>query len=470
MRERLERAARRAAVRADEVLGDALARRAGRRASPTSRSRADLAADVRASLCEHLLSRWYPRAVDREHGGFLSDMDWRWRPVGAQERLIVTQSRHVWTASRAAMLFPDDTALLGASRHGFAFLRDVLWDRERGGFHQRVARDGRPVPDERGRFVRTTYGVTFCIFACARHWAVTRDAAALALARDAGDWLDEHARDAEHGGWFSFLEPDGTVLRDGYGPDTAKDQNAMIHVLEAFTELYRVWPDARLRRRLEESLVLIRDRMLTPRGYLGRCFRADWTPVTWHDLPADVRGPHRHYHDHVNFGHDVETAMLFVEACAALGRPDDEVTIRAAKRLIDHALRTGWDDVEGGLADAGAYVDGSPRVTIVMPSKCWWSQAETLYALLLFGDLFPDDPLDYHGKFLRQWRYVQRWLVDHVRGGWYDFGLDRSPSARRAFKAHQWKECYHEVRALINVVERLEMAGTPELLPRSVRA
>jgi mannose/cellobiose epimerase-like protein (N-acyl-D-glucosamine 2-epimerase family) len=410
--------------------------------SPAARTA--LAVRMRASLRNELLAPWYPQAVDRDSGGFLSQFDYRWQPTGAQEKMIVTQARHVWTNARAARFFPGDTAFLSAAAHGFVFLRDRMWDGENGGFYWLVARNGVAKADERERIVKQAYGNAFGIYALAAYYDVSHDKEALRLAQEAFRWLDVHAHDPVYRGYFNYMERDGTPLRNGYHNDPPKDQNSSIHILEALTELYRVWPDPTLRDRLLEMLVLIRDRIRVDPGYLTLFASADWTPVSYRDSSDGVRQKN-HYYDHV-----------MLEASEALGLTADSATSRAAKQMVDHALRNGWDDTAGGFYDEGYYFKGRPHITITVDTKNWWAQAEGLNTLLMMADRYPDDPLRYDEKFLRQWQYIETYLIDHEYGGWYQGGLDREPQARTALKGQIWKAAYHDARAMMNVIRRLE--------------
>jgi mannobiose 2-epimerase len=309
--------------------------------------------------------------------------------------------------------------------------------------------------DEPGRIVKQAYGNAFGIYALAAYYDVSHDDGALQLAQDAFRWLDAHAHDPVYRGYFNYMERDGTPLRGGYRDDPPKDQNSSIHILEAFTELYRVWPDPILHDRLQEMLVLIRDRIRVNPGYLTLFAAADWTPVSYRDS-ADAVRQKNHYHDHVSFGHDVETAYLMLEASEALGIGGDSATARAAKQMVDHAVRNGWDDSVGGFYDEGYYLKGKQGITITLDTKNWWAQAEGLNTLLLMADRYPNDPLRYDEKFLKQWQYIDTYLIDHQYGGWYQGGLDKEPQARTALKGQIWKAAYHDGRALMNVVRRLE--------------
>jgi mannobiose 2-epimerase len=419
-------------------------------------ARRALAATLRRSLRQEVLAPLYPRALDREAGGFLSEFDYQWQPSGAQDKMIVTQARHVWTNARVADFFPEEKAAsLANARHGVAFLEKAMWDEQDGGFYWLVTRDGTPKAEPDGQIIKQAYGEGFAIYALAAYYAVSGDTTALRLARDAFNWLDRHAHDPVHRGYFNYLQRDGTPLRTGYQGTPPKDQNSSIHLLEAFTELYRVWPDPVLRDRLDEMLTLIRDTIRVEPGTLTLFSTADWQPISYRDSSAAVQKA-RHYFDHVSFGHNVETAYLMLEAADALGIPNDSATLRAGKQMVDHALRTGWDPKLAGLYDEGYYFPDRPGLTITVDTKAWWSQAEALNTLLLMADLYPEDPLRYQEKFLAMWSYIDRYLIDHEHGGWYEAGLDTDPDARTARKTQIWKAAYHEARALMNVIQRLE--------------
>jgi mannobiose 2-epimerase len=201
-------------------------------------------------------------------------------------------------------------------------------------------------------------------------------------------------------------------------------------------------------------LLLIRDRIVSERGYMNLFFTPEWEPVLYRDSTASVREEHYEI-DHVSFGHDVETAFLMLEASEALGLPVEDRTLPVARRMVDHALDTGFDHQVGGFYDRGYYMPDADTLTVILPTKNWWAQAEGLHTLLIMADLFPDDPRDYAALFRKQWEYVDRYLMDHVHGGWYSGGLDREPERKAMAKAHQWKASYHDGRALMRVLDRL---------------
>ena len=332
-----------------------------------------------------------------------------------------------------------------------------MWDKVNGGFYTLVDRRGN-VKDSPEK---TAYGNAFGIYASAAWYKASGDSSALQMAKDCFWWLEQHAHDPVLKGYYQNLQPDGTAVKRTTAMPSAstvwyKDQNSSIHLLEAFTELYNVWPDSLLKERLQEMLYLVRDVITTPRGSLTLFLQPDWRPVSFADSSEAVILKHRNI-DHISFGHDVETAYLMLEASHVLGMENDTATMKVARRMVDHALRNGWDKKRGGFYDEGYYFKNKNHITIIKDSKNWWSQAECLNTLLLMADYFPNDTVQYFEKFKKQWQYINAYIIDHQYGDWYEEGLDTRPEKKTALKGHIWKATYHQLRSLSNCVKRLRM-------------
>ena len=252
---------------------------------------------------------------------------------------------------------------------------------------------------------------------------MTQSEEALELAKWAFLWLEEHSYDAENGGYFPFMDREGRVVQEPYTVASTqrrtsmpfKDQNPTIHLLEAFTDLYHVWPDSLLRQRLIEQLEIVRDVITHPDGYMRLYFTPDWQVVSFRDSARELREANYHL-DHVTFGHDVETAYLMLEACEILGGMDCEPTLMVGKKMLDHSLAWGFDKEKGGFYERGYYFAGEDRLQIIDDRKNWWAQAEGLHTLLLFSQRFPEEK-QYQEAFQLQWDYIQQYLMDHEHGG-----------------------------------------------------
>ncbi|HEY6445803.1 MAG TPA: AGE family epimerase/isomerase [Acidobacteriaceae bacterium] len=418
-------------------------------AQPTRAEYLRLAGEVDRALHQDVLDVWFPRSIDREHGGFHSHYSRDWQRLPSDGKFSVFQGRMTWVASQVVMREP---ALRDEFRPtitlGLDFLEKTMWDRQDGGFYWGLDDDGRIVPQFSDG--KDLYGVGFCIYGAAAAYQATHDPRALALAQKGFQWADVHAHDRVNGGYFEWLERDGTPVVPhaadgtmveppmGVGPENYKSMNTHIHLLEAFTELYRVWPDATVRARVEELLGIVRDRIAVEPGAMNLYFTNAWRPI-----PGDD-----------SYGHDVETAYLMLETDELLHGKASDKTERMAKMLVDHALAYGWDAEHGGFYQYGAAF-GPPEDT----HKEWWVQCEGLNALLLMHERYGRENRVYFQRFLEQWAFIAHHTIDGENHGlWNLTTADGTPVILD--KGSIWKAAYHDSRAFWNVRDRLRrLAG-----------
>lgn len=432
--------------------------------SPTDK---ELSLEFKEALTVKLLHVWYPRIVDEKDGGYYTNFSFDWKLLPEQNKMIVSQARNLWTACKAAELFPEDPRYQKAADHGFIFLRDFMWDKKNGGFIWEVSKTGAKMYDSSQ--YKKAYGNAFAIYGLAAYNKLTGSVDALELAQKSFLWLEENVHDSENGGYYDWITENGiSYASENYDrhlfPAEAKnvewkDYNSSIHLMEAFAELYSVWPNPLLRKRLEEMLEIVRDIMTTEKGYLQMYFKSDWTVISFRDSSREVLNKNIYY-DHVTPGHDIETAYLLLETAHTLGNEHDAGTLGVAKKLVDHTLQTGFDTNYAGLVEIGYYFDPNGKMEILQDSKTWWAQVEGLNALLLFARLYPGEPI-YKEAFLKLWEYVKANFIDHEHGGWYSQGLDKQPQTKSSNKAQPWKSCYHTARGLMNCLKMLECQCPP---------
>ena len=406
-----------------------------------------LATEVESALHTDVLGVWFPRSVDKEKGGFHSHFtrDWQWAP--SDGKFSVFQGRMTWVASQVVLREPGmKDEFVPIARRGVDFLQNVMWDKQDGGFFWGLDDDGKITPDFTDH--KHLYGISFCIYGAAAAYKATGDPRALALAKDAFLWIDKHAHDAANGGYFEWLTrdgkpvipkaPDGQLETAPIGPSGYKSMNTHIHLLESLTELYQVWPDPSLRRRLEEMLHIVRDRICVEPGVMNLYFTPAWQPIP----------------DHDSYGHDVETAYLMLETDEVLHHQAEQKTERMAKMLVDHALAYGWDEKNGGFFGEGTAFGKAENT-----NKEWWVEVEGLNALLLMHERYGKQNPIYFQRFLAQWAFIRDHTIDAQYHGLYNLTTaDGTPISQD--KGSIWKAAYHDGRAFWNVSERLHrLAG-----------
>lgn len=409
-----------------------------------------IANEADANLRRHVVTQWFPRAMDTVRGGYRQNFGEDWSPIASDDRATVYQGRLTWLAAEAAHRYPAEAKLwVERSNHGITFLAEHMWDRQFGGFYWSLEATAPYAPDRAGE--KHMYGHAFGLYAAATNAHRTKNPRALKLAKDAFNWMEDHSHDAVNRGYVESISregnkqmtvPDGLARpssgeqpRDALGvPFGQKSMNCHIHILEALTALYEAWPDPKVRTRLEEVFLIVRDKVATVPGHLHLYFQADWTPV-----PRAI-----------SFGHDVETGFLLVEAATALGRPHDVRTWDVARMLVDQPLNAGWDDEHGGFFDESD-LDGK----LTRTDKIWWVEAEGLNALLLMHDKYGHETPRYWAAFTKQWDFIKGHMLDEQNGGWRSRVTAEGAAVPGLAKSNRWTEGYHQGRALMRVSDRL---------------
>jgi mannobiose 2-epimerase len=391
---------------------------------------------IERNLTERVIRFWFPRSIDRAHGGYLIGFGPAGEPRPEATKMIVTQARQLWFASRLLRSPYATPELRAAADHGFRFLRDVMWDRTHGGFLWELdATAGKVL-----RPHKHLYGQAFAIYALAEYARVTGSREALALALRAFTLIDAKAHDARHGGYREHFLQDWSLPpagENGYlgAPADLKLMNTHLHLLEAYTTLLRASASPAVRERLLE-LVAIETHGVVRAGWVASTdrHRQDWTPV----LEGDAA--------RVSYGHDIENVWLVADALDALGQPVAPYR-ELFREIFRYSRAHGFDEAAGGFFDSGPRNQPADR-----RHKVWWAQAEALVAALTMYELTGD--VQYVDVFEKTWRFVDTVQTDHVAGEWWDT-VDADGTPRRGNKGHAWKAAYHNGRALLEILERL---------------
>ena len=392
---------------------------------------------IAAELHANLLPFWRERCLDRERGGFVAEMGNDGSVRAEAAKGLVLNARLVWTF---AALYRElgDGRDLELARRAYEYLESRFRDRDHGGYVWRVDRDGRALDR-----TKKTYGQAFCIYALAEYHRATGDAGALAAARGAFEALERHAHDGRFGGYLEARAADWSPtpeLRLGDDdPIAAKSMNAHLHVLEAYTNLYRAWPDAAVAARVRELIELFGTRILAGGarggGHLDHFFDEAWTRRS----------------DTYTYGHDIEAVWLLAEAAAVLGDERLEREVRRWTTAVARAVLAEGVDGDGALAYEGR------NGTVIDGKRDWWCQAEAMVGLWYAFETTGEGA--FAAAAAGVWRFIERAQSDRVGGEWFwRVGADGTVDARLP-KVSEWKCPYHTVRACLEMMRRLDRAA-----------
>jgi cellobiose epimerase len=419
----------------------------------------ELVASMDSSLLNNILKQWYPRSIDSVEGGYFTEFKYDWKKSKDQPKMIVSQSRLIWTSSQAAMFY-HDTSYVKYARHGVAFLKNKMWDKKFGGFSSYYNKSGVSKSYDYGN-AKEAYGNAFAIYGLSAFYLVSKDTSALELAKKCFFWLEKYCHDSVNGGYIGRVNEDGSwfkspsnLKKTDLDFTNAKDYNSSIHLLEALSSLYKAWPDSLVKLRLNEMLHIVRDVIVGEKGYEGLFFTPDWNRFSNQDQDEETIRKNS-YIDHVSFGHDVETAFLILEASHTLQINNDTNTLRIAKKLVDQSLANGFNHSIGGFYDEGYYFKNKNKWEVLSKNSQWWVHAEGLNALLLMSKIYPEEE-KYYEAFLKQWKYINQYVIDKENGEWYPNGLNTNPAAKNSNKGTIWKVNYHNGRALMNCIQLLK--------------
>jgi mannobiose 2-epimerase len=398
-----------------------------------------LARSMECDLRQNILPFWSGRVPDEVDGGFRGYISEDGTVDPLAPRGGVLHARILWTFAAAYRRYREPGHRALADR-ALSYLLDRFWDPVHGGVFWMLDHEGRPLLER-----KQTYHQAFALYGLAEHHRAIGSRESLEHAIRLYRAIEEHAFDPEEGGYWEARGRDWRPLEDvrlsEKDRNTPRSMNTHLHVMEAYTNLLRVWAGEGLRDRLKVLIQIHLDRILdSDLSHLLLFFDEAWRPV-----------------DHaVSYGHDIEASWLIVEAADILG---DAVlrgrAVEAAGRIARTTLREGLDRGHGGLYaerdDEGSLDD----------EKHWWMQAEAIVGFVNAWDLTRD------GAFLdaaeETWRFVDRFIVDRDHGEWrWRVARDGSPIPGLA-KVEPWKGPYHNSRAALEVLRRAEEA------PRSPR-
>jgi mannobiose 2-epimerase len=385
---------------------------------------------------KHNLQFWIDHAVDRQYGGVIGRLDRKGKPVPPGDKSVVLVSRTLWSFAEAYRRYPDP-AYQKMATLCLNFLREKMWDKERGGYYFSVSREGRVIDS-----TKQLNPMSYVMEGLAEYALAFNDAAAGREALDLFEVIDRHAHDNEYGGYRIAFTADWQWLKDYEpGPNASgsfgrKSYDWHLGLVEAFATLYDVTGDTRVRSRLQELLDLFVNKIVdAEQGYGRFYFTDDWRIA---DRGGDSKD--------CEYGLDLEASWLLVQAAERVGRNQDPAIRRASLALVDHVLRDGFDKEHGGV-----YRTGPASGPATNKDLGWWQQAEALVAFLNAYRLSGHPK--YWQAFELEAQFIMDHFADHEYGEWY---TSMSSDGRiEDEKAGPWKAPYHVTRACLEVISRL---------------
>lgn len=405
--------------------------------------------EIRHHLHQELLPFWQARCVDEQYGGFLTYYDRNGNPSGDTIKTLLGHARLVFSCAHTHRAGHGDGFWLDRAKYGYRFILEHFWDERYGGWYWTVERDG--TPRIRNKIM---YGFSFIIYSFSELAMASGDSEPLKWALRTLDMLQTNAADNFFGAYWEMFEENWQRTAPGvYGGDR-KTLDVHMHLMEAFTNLYAATGDIVHKRRTEDIISLLLERMTHPDYGTGIAqFSADFTPLrailfkTVWGADRDVDDIEGRPLDNTSYGHNVELGWLLNRASDVLGLERDKYSA-SIRKLYDHCLKYGIDWNKGGV-----YCEGPNEGPARERNKEFWQQAETLIAML-------DGFEHYHAPcywdaYKNVHRFVFDVMINHKVGEWFAlFGQDNEMIWDHM--SHAWKINYHTVRSMLECEQRLK--------------
>jgi mannobiose 2-epimerase len=394
-------------------------------------NKSDFRQQLEQELTGNILPFWMTYVVDKVNGGFYGAVTNDLQVHNEVPRSAILCARILWTYAAVYRRLGAEQ-YLSMAQWAYDYLTRVFWDQDYGGLYWQVDYKGNPVFDHKHH-----YAQAFAIYGLTEYYRATQEPQSLVLAQTLFHLLEKYAYEPIYRGYIESSTRKWESLEGMRLSDTdlncRKSMNTMLHVLEAYTNLLRVWDDAHLKAQHRALLGTFQQHIIDHQINHFKLFFDD----QWHSLSENI-----------SYGHDIEGSWLLVEAAEVQGDTELMEQVRESAIAMAAAVyREGIDD------DGSVFYEGGPQ-GLVDTSKSWWVQAE---AVIGFYNAYQYSG---HAHFLqaayRCWSYIQTKVVDRTHGEWYKrLHRDGTPDNTR-YKAGPWDCPYHHSRACLEMLDRLE--------------
>ncbi len=388
--------------------------------------------EMQRELQTNILPFWIEKMQDEENGGFYGQMLGNGKIVKTALKGCILNARILWTFSSAYRVLKNPEYKAAATR-AYEYLKQFFWDYEFGGAYWSVDCEGNPV-DTKKQF----YAQGFVLYGLSEYSRATGNKEALILAMQLFSLIEKYSWDNQYGGYIEAANRQWKPLTDmrlsNKDRNFPKSQNTHLHIMEPYTNLFRIWPHPRVEYALRRTLDIFQQHIINRHtGHLDMFFNMDWTP-----MPEKWK----------SYGHDIECSWLIDEAVDTLGE-------RLLIEQLEPDVLMLAKSAEKGLEPDGSMIhEANLTQGIIDYDRHWWVQAEAVVGFANIWQHFGDE--DAARKAIRAWGYIKQNLIDHRLGEWY-WSRDRHRRINtNEDHAGFWKCPYHNSRMCLEIIERFK--------------
>ena len=379
---------------------------------------------------KNLLEYWSTVSVDEKNGGYLGHIDNFGNKNYESSKGAVLNTRILWTFS-SAFRTTKNPKYKAIAKKQFRFIIDNFWDTENGGLFWELDYQLNPINTR-----KQAYAQGFGIYAFSEFYRITKDEESLKYCKELYTILEEKFADKTYGGYIEALTKDWQTIEDMRLSDKdlncPKSMNTHLHILEPYTNLYRIWKSKKLKKNITDLILIFQNKIIDKKtGNFSLFFDMDWSKKS----------------SIISFGHDIEGAWLLHEASQVV---QNEILVKSvqetALKLVDITLQK-------GIASDGS-VYNEQNGNHIDKDKHWWVQAEAMVGLMDAYQIKPKQ--QYLTAVYRIWEFIKNHIIDKKHGEWFWRVDEHGVVIMEENKLGFWKCPYHNSRALMELIERIE--------------
>ncbi len=379
---------------------------------------------------DNILHFWIEEAVDESGGGFYGKIDNANTAYPGAPKGSVLNSRILWSFSSGYDL-SQKAAYLTTAERAYNYIRDKFFDKEFGGVFWTVDHQGNPL-DQKKHF----YAISFAIYGLAEYVKCSDSEEAMSLAIELYRSIIEYSYDDENGGYIEALSRRWKPMEDfrlsEKDRNEKKSMNTHLHILEGFANLFLIWPDEQLKKRIVELIEIFLAHIIDRRTYhLKLFFDEKWNS----------------HGDTFSYGHDIEAAWLIQEAAEIIS---DYELLEKVKRVSVAMAKSAAEGLDG---DGGLWYEYYKANQHLTKEKHWWPQSEAMIGFFNAWQISGNK--SFLDKSIRSWKFVKDHILDKKKGEWF-WGVDENYEVMNEDKVGLWKCPYHNSRACIELIKRID--------------
>ncbi|MES1226032.1 MAG: AGE family epimerase/isomerase, partial [Bacteroidota bacterium] len=364
------------------------------------------------------------------NGGFYGKVDDENHVCPESPKGLVLNSRILWSFSAAYNFLQKEEYLLPA-RRAFDYIKEHFLDKEFGGAYWSVDFKGNMLNGK-----KQIYGLAFCIYGLSEFYKMYGDEDALRYAIDLFQCMEKYSYDGKLNGYFEAFTREWNTVEDfrlsEKDDNEKKTMNTHLHIIEAYANLYEVWNDSFLKNQVENLFDVFDRHIIDKSGHLHLFFDEQW--ISKSGL--------------VSFGHDVEAAWL-LQQCAEKIQNE-----KWREKMKYTAVQTANAAAEGLDNDGALWYEFDSSSNHLVKEKHWWPQAEAMIGFMNAFEITQQEK--YLTNSYNAWQFIKNHIRDNKYGEWF-WGINEDYSImKNQDKAGFWKCPYHNSRACIEVIKRLD--------------